>query len=149
MATNGGEGCEAWVWITVVPASETVTVGNGGAGGVIGLGQGINEYAAGQNGGNSSFGSYVTVEGGKARGANIFLPIPPLGGRTVSGSATVVKRIPGDNNGGTGGGYNDDGAALDINALANTGGGGAGASQITGGSGGNGGSGYVIIYEYT
>lgn len=158
---GGGGYSESVIDAAALGASESVTVGLGGNGGV--------GNDAGDNGGDSSFGGFVIARGGN--GAPASMP-SGTGEFTVSGAAgsslgTGQVTAPGEPGGGairlaggsllggaggsSGGGYGAGGNARSSDqAGANgtgTGGGGGGATSRTGASfnGGNGAKGAVII----
>ena len=133
---GGGEGGTSRRRVTSPGATETVTIGAGGA---------VNAA-----GGASSFGSFATGNGGAAGGATD----GGLGGTAVSGDlnksgegggyggAWSANNYFGHGGGGAPGALN---RAAGVNAGANTGGGGSGGSS----TGGTGGSGYVIVWAYS
>jgi len=152
---GGGSYVERWFQLSELGASETVTVGTGGAGGV--------GAADGSAGGNSSFGSLVTAYGGAggngtfnggggggvtgagsaATGGNPSFSSSNLGGGSGSvASGSVLKHSV---YGGGGGGLGNSGAtSLGGDSIYGGGGGGgntnvlaAGGTSVFGGAGGS------------
>ena len=163
---GGGAGAYAKVLMTTIPASVSVTIGAGGAG-VTG--------GSGNNGGSTSFGSYLTVGGGlgglvsgASTGANS--AAPGAGQTLVSTTLQLLAQAQGGsgdwgivwgllNNalggkGGSsvfGGGANHAGSgAMGASAFSYGAGGGGTCNVSTGAAlpGGNGKSGVVIVWEY-
>lgn len=135
---GGGEGGRSMRRVTTPGATETVTVGAGGA---------VNTA-----GGSSSFGSFATANGGAAGAATG----GGLGGTASSGDLNQQGAGGGyggawsannyfGHGGGRGGAPGDLNRSSGMNGGTNTGGGGSGGSS----TGGTGGSGYVIVYSYT
>ena len=154
---GGGSGGHARKLISAasLAASETITVGAGGTG-VSG--------ANGNNGGATSFGTFLIVGGGQGGGVGASGGIGNVGagGNTTAGDFTATGSTGGAGiaystvaaggcggaspygGGGAGGcvGFSSPGAGS-----AGGGGGGRGANAAAG-AGGNGGTGVVIVYEY-
>ncbi len=120
---SGGGGGEC-VWqlfeASDLGATETVTVGTGGAGGATG---GNN---AGTDGGNSSFGSWLTAYGGKGGMASANSPAMPRGALTFAqGFSRLTMAQAGI------GGYTNEAGGSSING---GGGGGGGGTTTSGGT---------------
>jgi hypothetical protein len=161
---GGGAYTESFILASSLAASETVTIGLGGAGGASGNGG---------TGGTSQFGTLVTAGGGSGGGfaaATSSFPVGTLagvGGTTGTGdvrfegsggsSALLLANAANGCFGGAGGNsYLGGGAAerrytLDADTGKQYGGGGGGAANIASGtakSGGNGADGIVIVELY-
>lgn len=161
VGAGGGAGgySEKKILSASLGATETVTIGAGGA--------------ASSAGGNTTFGAHLTASGGAAGavgGATQYSATGGAGGAASSGDRNVTGN-PGFNghtfsgaepmggnggagcNGGAGrGGYDQPtGAVAATAAAANTGSGGGGAAtrNSTGRAGGAGGSGYIEVWEYS
>ncbi|HEX2859531.1 MAG TPA: hypothetical protein VHP58_04995 [Alphaproteobacteria bacterium] len=155
-ASGGGGGgySERWVLLSSLGSTETVTIGAGGAA--------KTSQGAGNAGGNTTFGSWLTAYGGSPGGDVQSSNPPPFGGSPMSQAAKQTSRI---DSGGTyyycgavgpyegGSGIGSPCAAPEAsmaNSIYGGGGGGqatttaalrAGGSSTNGGAGGAGGSG--------
>lgn len=149
---GGGGYCENILSASILNSTTSIQVGNGGVGSA-------SESVAGTTGGNSSFGSFCTANGGEGGGS-------PNGGSGGSASNGIVNSSGGGGGGGVttagavsgvggssllGGGGRSSGPDGNGAAGGNYGGGGSGAARNGSGaplSGGSGASGIVIITQY-
>lgn len=136
---SGGEYVRRLFQASALSATETVTIGAGGAGGV--------SPSVGSNGGNSSFGSFITAVGGNAGTLdnNNFSTVPRTQAATSSVGSVVMQAIL-QTQAGFGGAGNAAGTGYDGGNCTDggAGGGGTGTTAGAGGSsinGGNGGAG--------
>lgn len=137
---SGGSYVERWFEAATVGATETVTLGDGGAA--------KTSAGAGNDGVNSTFGSLMTAYGGKGGGADggvggVGAGQMPSGAPVVGGSGTSASPPTGTvgqsslGGGGGGGSYANAGGAGQAGGLSAFGGGGGGGAGNTGGNGGN------------
>lgn len=139
-STGGGGGgggySSKWMRVGDITASVTVTIGAGGVGGV-----------AASNGGNTTFGAYLTAYGGAAGTGS-------LGGGGGGSSEAGLGRVGGYQGGGDGGQIltpDPEFPAEDSSSLWGGGGGGGtgdGGSSVYGGAGGAGGSGVGGVSKF-
>lgn len=169
LAAGGGGGAGGTgILIMSVPASQTITVGIGGAPNSPGL-------ANGAVGGTTSFGSLFTAIGGNGGAGGAVRTVWPAFTTGAQGGGTSVTTVgltmsggngsigvtwnSGQVNGGAGGssfwgaGGRESGDSNNGNASPSHGGGGSGGSSLpdnTGGSsGGKGGGGVIVVEEYS
>ena len=145
---GGGAGGYSEEFITSgLGASETVTIGAGGAGGTF-------ASTGATFGGTTSFGSFLSATGGSADagpgvgavgGAGAGGDINLSGGRGSYGADNDIGGGGGNTVFGGGGGAS---GSAGLVGAANTGGGGGGGDALSSANGGAGGSGFVIVYEY-
>lgn len=169
----GGGGCSKYILASSLGATEAVSIGAAGVGG-------LSTPTSGSQGGTTSFGAHCSASGGEGgfytiTSASGFTGFTALGGVGMGGDinfrgspgfnvgtqyGSYCSSAPGGNGalpiGGPGArGYNikniTDASAGD-NAAANSGGGGGGGvsaySAASNQSGGNGGSGLCVVYEF-
>jgi hypothetical protein len=148
IATGAGGGGYSYKFITSgLGATETVTVGPGGSGGLA--------TQNGGNGGTSSFGGHCSATGGtggkNTQGSGIGNSGSGSGGdlnlQGSSGNAGYTISLHGDGGGAPRGGGTAAGAIGGTGGTGKNYGGGGGASG-TAIPGGNGASGAIIVYEY-
>lgn len=170
----GGGGCSKYILASALGATEAVSIGAAGVGG-------LSTPTSGSQGGTTSFGAHCSASGGEGgfytiTSASGFTGFTALGGVGMGGDinfrgspgfnvgtqyGSYCSSAPGGNGalpiGGPGArGYNikniTDASAGD-NADANSGGGGGGGVSAYGAasnqSGGTGGSGLCVVYEYS
>lgn len=117
---GGGGYSEIWLPLSSLGATETVTIGLGGAS--------KTTNGAGNDGENSSFGSWLTAYGGGGANRNGLGPNPGYGGYTSGGGGSPF--------GGDGGNYNNTGRSIFGGAGSGAAGYGDAASSVYGGGGG-------------
>lgn len=157
IANSGGGGgyCKKLILASALSATETVTIGALGAGGISAA-----SPNAGSNGGNTTFGSHLTAGGGLGGTLTSGTNIPGEGGTATGGDINIPggggTKSSNESYGGTRGGnsilgigaHRWDTDLTDLSPGSGYGFGGAGGWDSPDADGSNGGVGIVIVTEY-
>lgn len=159
VGTGGGSGAYAQSFLTVVPTSQSVTVGAGGVGGAAGGASSFGSIVAngGLSGGNDLSATntgIVTLQRGpnsstSSGGTHINAPGAPGGDSLITRFGNSLSGKGGDSQYSKGPAGVGGSSAAGLNALLGAGGSGANATGTTSVlSGGTGGDGLVIVWEF-